>query len=87
MHADSDDSTSRRVITQAEADRCCATSERDDSAPSESSFVLAASLGFVVSPVPPVLPEAAIARAWNRTFAPLPPTHVPKHLLLSVLLV
>ena len=89
MHkSDSDDDGAKRVISQAEADRCCASSEREDSAPSSPSFVLAvAALAPITSPVPFVVPEIGSAiDAW-RTLVPIPVTHVSKHLLLSVLLV
>ena len=87
MHkSDSPESSSKSGVTQAEADSCCAASERD-SAPSASVFMLAVSFGVVPSPVPLVLPSAiAPSRAW-RLLVPAPSTHVPKHLLLSVFLV
>lgn len=88
MHkSDSHDSSSKRAVSQAEADTCCAASEQDDSAPSSSSFVSGVSLGVVHGPVPVLLPEASRQTDAWRTSVPVLCSHVPKHLLLSVLLV
>ena len=88
MHkSDSEDDESKRVVSQAEADRCCAASERDDSTPSPSSAGFFVALGIVLSPVPALLPDPqAHVELW-RASVPIPPAHVPKHLLLSVFLV
>ena len=74
-------------MTQAQADHCCAASERNQSATTRASFVAAgtivpapASIPLVVIPKPPALQQ------W-RALIPLPVSPVPKHLLLSVLLV
>jgi hypothetical protein len=88
MHkSDSDDQGTKRVISQVEADRCCASSERDEPAPSSPSFVLGVALAPLPSPVPFVVPEIGSAIGAWRTVAPIPATRVSKHLLLSVLLV
>jgi hypothetical protein len=88
MHkSDADDTASARVISQAEADSCCAASEKDSSAPSPSTFVLNVSLAIVPSPVHMVVAATAVQPDAWRTLTPLPTTHVPKHLLLSVFLV
>jgi hypothetical protein len=88
MHeSDSHAADSTRVITQAEADSCCAASEQAGSAASESVFVLSVSLASVSSPISFVLPAApSRPDAW-RALEPVPGAHVPRHLLLSVLLV
>jgi len=88
MHkADSHDLGSPRALSQAEADQCCAASEHDDAAPSASAFALTMSLAVLPSPVPLVTPAAALERdAWRR-HSPVPGTHLPRHLLLSVFLV
>jgi hypothetical protein len=88
MHtSESDGQGANRVISQAEADRCCASSERDESTPSSPSFVLTGAPALVTSPVPFVAPQIGLAlEAW-RTVVPIPATRVSKHLLLSVLLV
>lgn len=88
MHkSNTPDSSSKRSVSQAEADGCCAASEQDNAAPASSPLVFAVSLGVIPSPVPLVAPATATqSDAW-RTLVPVPGTPVPKHLLLSVLLV
>lgn len=88
MHkSGSDDELASRVVTQAEADRCCAASEQDDSSPSPSSVAFFTTLGAVLSAVPALLPQPeSHGKIW-RASVPRPITHVPKHLLLSVFLV
>lgn len=87
MHGpESNDNTPTRTVTQADADRCCAASEGDDSAPSPSSFVFAAALAIVLSPVP-TAPEPDRHASLPRPSAPLPASHVPRHVLHSVFLV
>lgn len=88
MHkSGSEDDGTPRVITQAEADRCCAASEQDDSSPSPSSIAFFTTLGAVLSPVPAVLPQPEThAKIW-RASVQITTSHVPKHLLLSVFLV
>lgn len=81
------DSGSSRVVSQAEADSCCAASESDDSTPSASNFVPTVSLAAVASPVLlVVLPTRASFDFW-RAPTPRPGSQVPKHLLLSVFLI
>jgi hypothetical protein len=78
---------SQRVISQAQADNCCAAASTSaQSSVASSTYVLpnvtalAAAIRFAI-PVP-ILP-----RQHLRTLVPLPASPVPKHLLLSVLLV
>lgn len=75
-------------VTQAEADRCCAASEHEDSTPSPSDASSVVTLAVALSPVRALLaepdPHPDIRRA---AVLPAPPSHVPKHLLLSVFLV
>jgi hypothetical protein len=89
MHkGESHDSSETRVISQAEADSCCAASERQQSSQSAPSFITMASsavLGAgVVLPAP--VPSLVASDAW-RAAAPVPISPVPKHVLLSVFLV
>ena len=87
MHkGESHHSHSAEIITQAQADTCCAASERDQSSQSSPAFVVAFSSapldpGVVLQPPAPVLRDS-----W-RAFAPSPVAAVPKHVLLSVFLV
>ena len=78
---------SKRAISQVDADNCCATaSTRSQSSVADPTFFLSnatslpAATTLVVSAVVPALQE------W-RAFVPLPVSPVPKHLLLSVLLI
>ena len=88
MHAgESQEQGPRRVPTQLDADRCCAASERESS-PSSPSFVTGISPA-VLGPgvmLPASLPMLVLSDDW-RTAAPVAPTPVPRHVLLSVFLV
>jgi len=80
---------SERVVTQAQADTCCAASGTNDSTPSAVAFSLSLSAALVpstLSTLPPILAPPASFGAW-RTHAPLPLGQVPKHVLLSVFLI
>jgi hypothetical protein len=84
----SDGPDSHHEVTQAQADACCAASERDQSNSSNPTAVTAISpavlgVGVVYQAVPPVL---VLTDGW-RTAAPVPSPPVPRHLLLSVFLV
>ena len=82
------DSHRSGVVTQAQADSCCASSERGNSNQSSPSFVTAitqAVLGAgIVLPAP--IPALVVSDAWRRS-APPPVPSVPKHVLLSLFLV
>ena len=89
MHkGESDESVSQRVLTQAEADACCAASERKQSdTPTPTTIVPIAAP--VLGPgivLPARIPARVSSDGW-RTGAPgfIPP--VPRHILLSVFLV
>jgi hypothetical protein len=74
-------------ISQAEADSCCAASEGDQSSQSSSTFASTISLAVLGTPSPlPVAPDVAMRQAGTAA-VPLPPSHVPKHVLHSVFLV
>jgi hypothetical protein len=89
MHkGDSHRSGSERVLTQVQADSCCAASESRNSSQSSPTFVVAitaAVLGVGIV-VPADVPALVRSDAW-RTTAPVPIAPVPKHVLLSVFLV
>jgi hypothetical protein len=76
------------VITQAQADSCCAASEGERSSKSNPSTVTPISIAVlgagVVLPVP--VPALVLSDAWRAT-APIPIAAIPKHVLLSVFLV
>ena len=89
MHKDhSGESGPERVFTQAQADACCAASERDQSSssnPTAVATISAAALGVgVVRPA--IAPAFVLTDGW-RTDAPPPGPPVSRHLLLSVFLV
>ena len=88
MHkGDSRRSGSERVLTQAQADSCCASSENKNSNPFSPPFV-AVITAAVLGPanvLPANIPTLVLSDGW-RTSAPRPVAPVPKHLLLSVFL-
>ena len=88
MHkGDSHRSGSERVLTQAQADSCCASSESKNSnqfSPMFVAVITAAVLG-AGHVLPANIPALVLSDGW-RTSAPIPVTPVPKHLLLSVFL-
>ena len=88
MHdSESESDGSKRVVSQAEADRCCAAAEQEESSPSTSNLAFSVTLAVVISPVPVLIQEPqAHANIW-RASVPIPAANVSKHLLLSVFLV
>jgi hypothetical protein len=90
MHHSTEPSAgSDKVVTQAQADSCCAASDADASTPSPEAFSLSLSVALVTTALstmtPPATPAASLD-AW-RIHVPIPLGQVPKHLLLSVFLV
>ena len=88
MHTgNSHDSGSDRV-TQAQADNCCADSERENSNQPNLTFVAAISSAVLGSGVvvPNRVPAFVLSDGW-RSSMPIPTALPPKHLLLSVFLV
>jgi hypothetical protein len=80
-------SRSKQTISQVQADSCCAAaSNRTRSSVASAAFVVASTTAL-----PPVagvvVPVPALALQEWRALVPLPVSAVPKHLLLSVLLV
>ena len=89
MHkGDSHHSGSGRVLTQAQADSCCASSEGKSSNQSNPSFVSAITAAVLGAGVvrPANVPALVLSDAW-RTSLPIPIAPVPRHVLLSVFLV
>ena len=85
---ESQSSSSARVVSQAQADSCCASAEHENSSQSSPTFVAAISTAVLGTGIvlPATVPALVLSDGW-RTVAPLPTTHVPKHVLLSVFLV
>jgi hypothetical protein len=76
------------ALTQAEADSCCASSEREESTTPDPGNVVAIShavLGDAVV-IPTRIPALVLRDRW-RTEIPIPIAPVPRHVLLSVFLV
>jgi hypothetical protein len=88
MHkSDSRETASKRIVSQADADNCCASADdRSSVGPADTPFVMSSGLALmptlshVTTTVSPVLSR------W-RALVPLPTSPVPKHLLISVLVV
>ena len=79
--------TSKRRITQLQADSCCAaTSNRTQSSVAGASFALS-NITTLPAIMGPVVPAPVLALQEWRALVPLPVSPVPKHLLLAVLLV
>ena len=88
MHkSDSHASAVTHSVTQAQADDCCAGSERGDSATPNSTFALSAVVTVVAAILPVVADASTPALQDWRALVPLRVPPIPKHLLLSVLLV
>ena len=78
---------SRTRITEAAADDCCALSPAPESIPSATAFASTITRAVLQSLPPVVLSAEGPTRLPAPWETPSPPTHVSKHLLLSVLLV
>jgi hypothetical protein len=81
--------SSERVVTQAQADSCCAASGTDDSTPSAVAFSLSLSAALMpstLSTLAPILAAPASFAAW-RAHVPFTISQVAKHVLLSVFLI
>jgi hypothetical protein len=88
MHTSDTNNASDRVITQAQADSCCASSEQDDSTQPSPNVAVAFSSAVLGTGIilPVSVPALVLSDSW-RAVVPIPSTAVPKHLLLSVFLV
>ncbi|MBP7778422.1 MAG: hypothetical protein KA371_14995 [Acidobacteria bacterium] len=88
MHAGaSHGATATHDVNQTDADSCCASSEQEQSGQDVQAVVVpvaGAVLGLGVV-VPPLAPRLVLTDAW-RSGVPIPPSPVPKHVLLSVFL-
>lgn len=88
MHkSESHGSGTRHIVSQAQADNCCAGSERTQSTTTNPTFVPSGMVALAPATMPVVTsPNVPALRDW-RALVPLPVSPVPKHLLLSVFLV
>jgi hypothetical protein len=87
MHGSGSDDRSKRVTSQADADRCCAASERETPTPGASAFAPTIGLAVVPSVIPPVAALVPTPQGRWREHFRVPVARIPKHLLLSVLIV
>ena len=80
--------SSKRLVSQAQADSCCATSaQRRDSAAASSTFASSGVISLVPVAAMIAVPTTASPEQGWRALVPLRVSSTPKHLLLSVLLV
>src|SRR5262249_8011854 len=88
MHkSEGHDRSSKGAVSQAQAASCCrAGAQRRDSAAAGSPFASSGVIALVPAAPFTVPVTAPTAQEW-RALVPLPVPSVPKHLLLSVLLV
>ena len=90
MHGSPEPRTgSQRVVTQAQADSCCAASDTDDSTPSSADVSVSMSAALMPRALSTTAPPAAPTASFDgwRTHVPLPVGQVAKHILLSVFLI
>ena len=85
MQSGTDGSATPRATAQADADRCCASSERAPSTQTSTSGSIPITLASAPALVCDVAPLIDLD-AW-RVFVPIAANPVPRHLLLSVFLV
>lgn len=74
-------------VSQPDADRCCAISERGESGPAVPVVTLPGGLSAAAGPVPQPLPAPVLPARPTDDPSHRPGAHVPRHLFLSVLLV
>jgi hypothetical protein len=89
MHkGESGNEQSGHSVSQAQADSCCASSERDSSNQSNPTNVASISSAVLGTGtvLPALVPALVLSDGW-RTVAPILSPPVPRHLLLSVFLV
>src|SRR5262245_17429066 len=89
MHeGDSHGTSPDHQMTQAQADACCAASERNNSNQPNTAFVSAISSAVLGTGIvlPTIVPSLVLSDGW-RTDSPIPIAPVPRHVLLSVFLV
>jgi hypothetical protein len=76
----------RHHVSQADADACCAVSDRRE-VPPGAAFALTAPIAVALAALPAFEPVPSEVRRTRADESPPPRSAVPRHLLLSVLLV
>jgi hypothetical protein len=85
--SDNHDHSSKRAVSQTEADSCCGiAAQQRNSAAAGSTFAASGVITLVPVAAFAASVSAFLPQEW-RTVVPLPVSSTPKHLLLSVLLV
>ena len=89
MHKpDRHEHSSKRPVSQAQADSCCATSaQRRDSPAAGSTFASSGAISLVPVAAMITVPTTASSEQGWRALVAMRVSSTPKHLLLSVLLV
>jgi hypothetical protein len=79
--------SSRRVVSQAQADSCCAAAAQRRDSPAAGSTFAASGVSALVPVAAFAVPVSALMSQEWRALVPVPVSSTPKYLLLSVLLV
>ena len=87
MHKSESHGSGSAHMMQAQADNCCAAASNRTESPSATASFTLLNISVLPAVVPFVVPVTAPSLQEWRAFVPLPVSPVPKHLLLSVLLV
>lgn len=87
MHKSESHRSGSTHLTQAQADACCAAASNRTQSPLAAASVTLSNSAALPAVIPFVVPVAVPALEEWRALVPLPVSPVPKHLLLSVLLV
>lgn len=85
--ADSPAAVVTTVVSQEQADSCCAVSEGRDSNLPTTAFVPPAPLGLASGPLPALVSAPQSPAPTALALLPFPRSAVPTHLLLSVFLI
>ena len=88
MHSEAGNKSAVRLLTQMQADTCCASAEHETSSPSQPTGIVAITSpilgnGSVLPQAPPLVAQTG---TW-RSAEPIPIASIPRHVLLSVFLV
>ena len=88
MHATSDgNDQSRSNVSQADADRCCASGEQGSATPSHTSVASSITIAVLTNPISALLTSLSSARDLDAARPVTDVSSVPTHLLLSVFLI
>ena len=74
-------------VSQAAADRCCASTERGGATPSHATVASGITLAVLANPAPALLPSTFLTRGLDAARSSTDVSPVATHLLLSVFLI